>query len=79
MSGRRVDDVARDNKSYNFFCRSCPQAYYNRGGGCFTGDTLVALADGTTKRADALCAGDTVRPQRAFGYVANCFVSLDIF
>lgn len=35
-------------------------AYYNCGGGCFTGDSLILCPNGTTKRVDKLKAGDQV-------------------
>jgi len=35
-------------------------SYYDRGGGCFSGECLVSMADGSEKRVDSLTKGDMV-------------------
>lgn len=35
--------------------------YYNRSGGCFAGEGLVEMADGSVKRVDEVVRGDLVR------------------
>jgi len=35
-------------------------SYYDRGGGCFSGECLVSMADGSERRVDSLTKGDMV-------------------
>lgn len=44
-------------------------AFYNQQGGCLTAQTLVAMADGTRRRVDALRKGDVVQTPEGGGAV----------
>ena len=58
----------KDNagETYYFVIGYRAQAQTYKASGCFTGDTLVVLGDGSTARIDSLKAGDVVMSWNAF-------------
>jgi len=49
-------------------------SYHDRGGSCFTGESLVLLVDGTKKRCDEVRRGDRVKTLRGSASIEHAIV-----